>query len=253
MEEEHKNHQHVDNLISEQVLEESIPAVVSVEASIYDGLTLDASAAGFKRLLVLLSGVILFAVGGLFFYSSGIGMDPLSVFYGGVSTVLNIRIGSAAFLINVLILFLLIFVDRSQIGIGTLAVSLGIGPLLNILLHFFSYTAVGWRLALLSSLLGLMCYSTAIALCVHADLGCGPVDALMLYLSNRYTVTLRTFKILFDIFSVGIGYLLGGVLGLGTMFAVFLSGPVMCVVMDVLDRYSCIKRDVINLHHGNRG
>lgn len=182
------------------------------------------------RYALLALGIFLLALGGLFFSCSGIGMDPLSVFYSGVAATLKVRLGTAALLVSVVVLAFLLVFCRKRIGVGTLAVSLGLGPLLNLLLACFSYTPSGWIGRGISSLAGVAAYGFGMAFYLHADLGGGPVDAMMLWLSEKTPLSLSVFKILFDAFCVAAGWFLGGTVGVGTVIAVLLSGPVMCAV-----------------------
>lgn len=188
------------------------------------------------RYLFLALGIVLLALGGLFFFCSGIGMDPLSVLDSGVAAALNIRLGTAALLISVVVLALLLFLCRQRIGIGTVAVSLGIGPLLNLFLAHCSYTPSGWAGKVGSSLAGVAAYGFGMAFYLHADLGSGPVDAMMLWLSEKTPLSLSIFKILFDALCVAAGWLLGGAVGWGTLIAVLLSGPAMCAAGKGLER-----------------
>ena len=186
------------------------------------------------RYLFLAAGIVLLALAGFFFFCSGIGMDPLSVLYTGVSEVLHIRLGTTEILVGAAVLVFLFFLDRKRIGVGTVAVVAGIGPLLNLFLEFFSYAPSGWIGKGVSSLAGVAAYGLGMAFYLHADLGCGPVDALMLHFSERVPISLRAFKILFDILCVIIGGILGGTFGIGTITAALLSGPAMCAVMKLL-------------------
>ncbi len=182
----------------------------------------------------LLAGIILLALAGLFFFCSGIGMDPISVLYSGVAALLGVRLGTADVLIGAVMLTLIFFLDKKRIGIGTVAVVVGIGPLINLFLEYFSYGPQGWIGRIGSTLAGIVSFGLGMACYLHADLGCGPVDAVMLYASERTPVTLRTFKIMFDVACVLVGWAMGGALGLGTILAALLSGPCMTAFMNLL-------------------
>lgn len=182
------------------------------------------------RYVLLALGIFLLTLGGLFFSCSGIGMDPLSVFYSGVAAALKIRLGTAALLVSIVVLICVWIFCRKRIGIGTIAVSLGIGPLLNLLLEYFSYAPSGWIGRGISSLAGVTAYGFGAAFYLYANLGSGPVDAMMLWLSEKTPLSLSLFKILFDAFCVATGWFLGGIAGAGTLIAVLLSGPIMCAV-----------------------
>lgn len=187
------------------------------------------------RYVLSVVGIALLALGGLFFSCSGLGMDPLSVFYSGVAATLKIRLGSAALLVSVVVLLFLLALDRKRIGFSTVAVSAGLGPLLNLLLKYFSYTPSGWLSRGLSSLVGVVIYGLGAAMYLRADLGGGPVDAMMLSLSEKTPLPLSVFKILFDAFCVVTGWFLGGIVGVGTLISVLLSGPFLCLFQQVMN------------------
>ncbi|HIT08692.1 MAG TPA: hypothetical protein IAB55_06370, partial [Candidatus Merdivicinus faecavium] len=96
------------------------------------------------RGVFLAAGIVFMALAGALFSCSGIGMDPLSVLYGGIASVLRIRLGTSALLTGAVVLALLIFRDRKRIGAGTVAVALAIGPLLNLFLDLLPLRPAGW-------------------------------------------------------------------------------------------------------------
>lgn len=179
-------------------------------------------------------GVFFLSLGGMFFSCSGIGMDPLSVFYSGVANVLHVRLGTGTLIVGVVLLAILLFWDRKRIGIGTVAVVAFIGPLINVLLDVFGYTAQGWAIKLISCGAGILSYGIGMACYLHSDLGCGPVDALMLHFEEKAPISLTLFKVGFDVLCVVLGALLGGVFGVGTVLAAFLSGPAMSAILRLL-------------------
>ena len=93
-----------------------------------------------RRLALLLGGVALLSLGGAFFSCSGLGMDPLSVLYSGIAALTKLKLGTALFAANAVFLILLFFLDRKRIGLGTVAIVLVVGPLLNLLLCLFPET-----------------------------------------------------------------------------------------------------------------
>ncbi len=187
-------------------------------------------------------GIAALGMGDLFFSCSGMGMDPVLVFYSGVAAVLRIRLGSATLLISVLLLTVLLFLCRSRIGIGTAAVSLGLGPLVNLYLEFFSFSPSGWPGKILSALLAVLFYGLGMALYLHADLGEGPIDILLLFLLEKTSLPLPLFKVFFDAFFLAAGWLLGGAVGIGTIMAVLLSGPAIGMFQKGIERLSPLSK-----------
>ena len=189
------------------------------------------------RGVFLAAGIVFMALAGALFSCSEIGMDPLSVLYGGIASVLHIRLGTSALLTGAAVLALLIFRDRKRIGAGTVAVALAIGPLLNLSLDLLPLRPAGWPAQAAVSLMGAAAYSVGMGLYLYADLGCGPIDALMMHFLERTSIRLRAFKVLFDIACVAAGWAMGGSVGAGTLIAAFLTGPMMCAVMKGLDSF----------------
>ena len=189
-----------------------------------------------RRLALLLGGVALLSLGGAFFSCSGLGMDPLSVLYSGIAALTRLKLGTALFAANAVFLILLFFLDRKRIGLGTVAIVLVVGPLLNLLLCLFPETSHSFLLRLCCCGLGIVSYGVGMAFYLSADLGCGPTDGLMLWLQEHTPLALRWFKVGFDIFCVIAGALMGGAFGIGTVSAAFLSGPAMCVVLKLMGR-----------------
>ena len=187
-----------------------------------------------RRLAFLLGGVALLSLAGAFYATSGLGMDPLSELYSGIAVFIRTRLGTALFLTNAAFLLLLFFLDRKRIGLGTLAIVIVVGPLLNLLLRFFPAIPDSLVLRLLFCGLGIVSGGFGMAFYLHADLGCGPTDGLMLWMQSRTPLSLRWFKVGFDILCVVVGGLLGGSLGVGTVLSALLSGPAMCAVLNRL-------------------
>lgn len=187
-----------------------------------------------RRLAFLLGGVALLSLAGAFYATSGLGMDPLSVLYSGIAVFIRTRLGTALFLTNAAFLLLLFFLDRKRIGLGTLAIVFVVGPLLNLLLRFFPATPDSLLLRLLCCGLGIASGGVGMGFYLHADLGCGPTDGLMLWMQGHTPVSLRWFKVGFDVLCVVLGALLGGIFGVGTVLSAFLSGPAMCAVLKLL-------------------
>ena len=71
------------------------------------------------------------AAAGWLFFCSGLGMDPLSVFCSGLAALLGVKLGTGFLIVNAVVLLVLIFWDRKKIGLGTVAVAAGVGPIIN--------------------------------------------------------------------------------------------------------------------------
>lgn len=181
-----------------------------------------------RKLIVAMLGLMICGVGvGIFLYS-GLGVDPASVFELGIAKVFHITYGTASAAINVVILAIVFFLDRSYINIASILAIFGIGytaDLTNFVLGLFlkGEQHIGVRIVMI--VIGLLIMSTGIAAYIRADLGVGAIDLISEIISNKLKISYRGVRIGADITFVIVGFLLGGAVGIGTVLAAFMTGP----------------------------
>lgn len=181
-----------------------------------------------RKLIVAMLGLMICGVGvGIFLYS-GLGVDPASVFELGIAKVFHITYGTASAAINVVILAIVFFLDRSYINIASILAIFGIGytaDLTNFVLGLFlkGEQHIGVRIVMI--VIGLLIMSTGIAAYIRADLGVGAIDLISEIISNKLKLSYRGVRIGADITFVIVGFLLGGAVGIGTVLAAFMTGP----------------------------
>ncbi len=181
-----------------------------------------------RKLIVAMLGLMICGVGvGIFLYS-GLGVDPASVFELGIAKVFHITYGTASAAINVVILAIVFFLDRSYINIASVLAIFGIGytaDLTNFVLGLFlkGEQHIGVRIVMI--VIGLLIMSTGIAAYIRADLGVGAIDLISEIISNKLKISYRGVRIGADITFVIVGFLLGGTVGIGTVLAAFMTGP----------------------------
>jgi uncharacterized membrane protein YczE len=109
-------------------------------------------------------------------------------------------------------------------GIGTISNAIVIGLSTDVFLAVFPGAHdVGLRVVLL--LAGVSLQAVATAAYIGAQLGRGPRDGLMTGLARRTGRSLRLVRTAMELTVVGLGLLLGGVAGLGTIVYALAIGP----------------------------
>lgn len=186
-----------------------------------------------KRILTSLIGLILCGVGVSMFLYSGMGVDPASVFELGIAKVFGISYGTSSALINVAILLIVFFIDKSYINISSLIAIFGIGYTADFVRKILGILIQGepnliLKLALI--LIGLFIMSCGIATYIKADLGVGAIDLISEIISRKSKMQYRLVRVIGDVAFVVIGFLLGGTVGVGTVVAAFLTGPTVQLV-----------------------
>lgn len=181
-----------------------------------------------RKLIVAMAGLIICGAGvGIFLYS-GLGVDPASVFELGIGKVFHISYGTSAAVINVIILVIVFFMDKSYINIASMLAIFGIGytaDLINFVLGIFLKGEQSIAVRLLMLIIGLLIMSTGIAAYIRADLGVGAIDLVSEIISNKLKISYRGVRVVADAVFVGIGFILGGSVGIGTVLAAFMTGP----------------------------
>ncbi|HJE15893.1 MAG TPA: hypothetical protein K8W17_07430 [Lapidilactobacillus dextrinicus] len=182
-----------------------------------------------RRLLMSLIGVLIFALGATILLAANLGMDPYSAMNLGVSQLLDWQVGPYQLLLNLLILGLVFLIDRHLIGVGTIfnmaLVGYGIQFFSLILLKNLP-TPSSLLMQILVALLGLLVFTFGLAMYIVADVGISPYDAITpMILKVTHSKNYRFIRILQDVTAMVIAILVHGHFGLVTIIVAFGSGP----------------------------
>jgi uncharacterized membrane protein YczE len=114
---------------------------------------------------------------------------------------------------------------REQIGWGTLANILSIGPWLDIFLGMIPSMQNNLPVQIFMLLLGIFLMGNASAIYIGVDAGAGPRDSLMLALKRTRGISVRMARTIIEVTVFSLGWLLGGPAGVGTAVIALLIGP----------------------------
>ena len=173
-------------------------------------------------------GLILFGFGDFLTVRAGIGLAPWDVFSMGLSQYLPLTFGMTCILISLIIVGIDLLLKES-IGIGTVLDAILVGLTMDIcaLLDVIPTPGTVWGgLALMTVGMFIMSYSQY--LYMSAQLCCGPRDSLLVAIGKRLRrVPIGGVEVLILIVVLGIGYILGGPVGIGTLWSTLGLGVVM--------------------------
>lgn len=197
----------------------------------------------YRNVIVLLLGVLLLSIGGALFLTANIGSDSLMVFNQGISVVLKTKVGLAIMISNMIALFIIFFINKKTLGLGSLAIIFLLGPTIQIIkdANIFK-TPNTLILQILMVLIGIVIGGLGLALYMYADLGLSPFEGIIVTISNKTKVRFGIIKIIFDAIYFTTGALLGGVFGIGSIMTVFLYGPTIDMFMKLLKKTNIIKK-----------
>lgn len=182
------------------------------------------------KIIVASIGLIICGLGVGIFLFSKLGVDPASVFQTGLSNVLNISYGTASALSNIIILIIVFIIDKSYINISSFLAIFLIGytaDFMSNLLKTFIISEPSLVVRIFMILIGCIIIAIGIATYIRANLGVGAIDMVSEVISDKLKIQYRVVRVTTDVLFVVVGYILGGVAGVGTLFAAFLVGPIV--------------------------
>jgi uncharacterized membrane protein YczE len=197
------------------------------------------------RLVRLSIGLLAYAVGIVLTMKAHIGYSPWDVFHAGLSALFSVKIGSMTIIVGILI-GLIVLLGGEKIGVGTISNMVVIGLFINVLLDsgLFpeqSHPAIG----ALQMIGGLFVISFASYLYISSGYGAGPRDSLMVFFSRKSGWSSGTCRGFLEIAVSLVGYLLGGMLGWGTLLSAVMIG--FCIQIT----FSILRFDPKKVHHEN--
>ena len=184
------------------------------------------------RVLLLLLGLAIAHLGVTLFLLTELGSDPFNVLIQGLHRLIGstrITHGTVHICICFLIILILLFVDRSYIGIGTIICMFCGGPIIDFftgLLSPFLGSSSSLALRLCMLVAGCVVLAFGMTMVIRSDAGTGPNDLVALVISEKTGWKFSLVRMAVDALFVLAGFLLGGVAGLGTLICMFLVGPV---------------------------
>ncbi|MCE5256196.1 MAG: YitT family protein [Spirochaetaceae bacterium] len=183
-----------------------------------------------KEVVIILIGLMTSSFGTSIFYNAELGSSPMATFCDGVHTVFGISYGTANTLVNLLLLIVLFFLNRKYINIGTVLCVFAIGPFVNLFTSLLSGLAISnWNIfpRILCTILGTTLMGVGLGLYVAVDRGLGALEGLVKVLCEKSRFSYSKAKIIQDIILVAGGIAMSARWGIGTIIAMFLTGPVL--------------------------
>ncbi len=176
-----------------------------------------------RRLPQLFAGLLLYGLTIAMMIRSAIGNAPWDVLHQGLSRHLPVSIGQAV--VGVSLVVLLLWIPLRELpGLGTVCNTFAVGFSADFFLSLFSAPDAWWGRVLLM-LGGVLLNGVATAMYLGSQFGAGPRDGLMTGLHRRTGVSIRAVRTGLEVTVVAIGWLLGGVFGVGTVLYALAIGP----------------------------
>ena len=171
----------------------------------------------------LVLGLVLYGVSMALLIRGALGVMPWDVLHQGLARSVPLTFGQIVIITSVVVLLIWIPL-RQPPGLGTLANAVLIGLVVDPVLSWLD-APEGWLPRIGLMLAGIVLNALATAMYIGAQLGPGPRDGLMTGLARATGRSIRLMRTLVEVVVVVVGFLLGGVLGVGTVLYALLIGP----------------------------
>lgn len=197
------------------------------------------------RVALLLAGLCVAHLGVTLFLQTGLGSDPFNVLIQGIFRAVpwpawtGMTHGRVHLMISLLILLVLLGVDRSYVGVGTvLCMALG-GPIIDgytFLLAPVVHPALPLPARLGLLVMGCLILAFGMTIVIRSQAGTGPNDLVAVVLSDKSGKPFGPVRVGVDLTFAAVGFVLGGVVGVGTLVCAFLVGPAAQLFFPVSQR-----------------
>ena len=182
-----------------------------------------------RRLLQLYIGLSLYGVSTAMFVRADLGADPWNVFHLGVASLLSMNIGVVIIATGVLVLLLWIPL-RQRPGLGTISNVIAIGLAADATLELLPpiESLLARSLLLVAAV---VVNALATGLYIGAGFGAGPRDGLMTGIHARTGWSVRSIRTTIELRVLLVGWLLGGMVGPGTVLYALAIGPLIQICL----------------------
>jgi len=177
-----------------------------------------------RDFIVIQAGFALFGLSLALTIRANLGTSTWSVLEVALAQILHLTIGTLAVIVGFIVLGIALLL-REQVGWGTLANILSIGPWLDFFLQLLPSVNENLPLQIAMLLAGILTQGIATPVYIGVDAGAGPRDSLMLAVHRTTQVSIRFARGAIEMSVCLLGWLLGGPAGIGTLVFALLIGP----------------------------
>jgi len=195
------------------------------------------------RIFRLFLGLFLYALGIVLTMKAHIGFAPWEVFHAGIGTAIGMSIGNVSIVAG-LAIGLLALIMGERLGAGTICNMVFIGIFIDLLLNLGIIPEMkGFFLGIALLVAGLFTIALASYFYISSGYGAGPRDSLMVALTKKTHLPIGLCRGGLESLAVLIGWLLGGMVGVGTIVSALIIGFCIQITFRVL------KFDPTKIHH----
>ena len=188
-----------------------------------------------KTLIFLVLGLCLFAIGETLLITANQGVSPWTVLAQGISFQTNLSIGITTFIVSLIVLILW-YPLKQKPGFGTLLNIVIISIIIDLSAPILPYPKT-FLFQIIQSIIAVFIVGLGSGFYLTANLGPGPRDGLMTGLQNLTNQPIALIRTILEVSAVGLGFYLGGIVGIGTILFAFGIGPTVSIGIFIVMKF----------------
>ena len=195
------------------------------------------------RILNMIIGIIFYSLGIAATIKANIGYAPWDVFHVGLANTLGFSIGFSTILTGIVIVLITVLLGE-KIGFGTISNMILLGIFLDIILYInIIPIPKNIIISILMLVAGLFIISIGSYFYIGAAFGAGPRDSLMIVLTKKTKFSVGIWRSTIELLATVFGWLLGGMVGIGTVISVVVIG--FCIQIT----FRILRFDITSIKH----
>ena len=188
-----------------------------------------------KTLIYLVLGLSLFALGETLLITANQGVSPWTVLAQGISFQTNLSIGITTFIVSLIVLILW-YPLKQKPGLGTILNIVLISIIIDLSIPILPYPK-SFLFQIIQSILAVFIVGLGSGFYLTANLGPGPRDGLMTGLQSLTNQPISLIRTVIEVSAVGLGFYLGGIVGIGTLLFAFGIGPAVSIGIFIVMKF----------------
>ena len=188
-----------------------------------------------KTLVFLVLGLSLFAIGETLLITANQGVSPWTVLAQGISFQTNLSIGFTTFIVSLIVLILW-YPLKQKPGLGTILNIVLISIIIDLTIPILPYPK-SFLFQIIQSIIAVFIVGLGSGFYLTANLGPGPRDGLMTGLQSLTNQPIALIRTIIEVSAVGLGFYLGGIVGIGTLLFAFGIGPTVSISIFIVIKF----------------
>jgi|LGOV01.1.fsa_nt_gb uncharacterized membrane protein YczE len=171
-----------------------------------------------KKVARLFIGLFIMGVSAALMLQANLGMSPFGVLHSGIAEAFDITFGKACIIVG-FVFIAISYLSGEKIGWGSLANMYFVGVFIDLILKWGIIPKCSSFLSGFIMLsFGMLLMGVSSFLYLSAGLGSGPRDGVMVMLVKKTGRSVALIKGVIECTALIIGYLMGGKVGMGTLY-----------------------------------